>query len=308
MKSNGKERDALTLMLESRRSQATRDTYRKNLQYFFQDMFPGSSLNQAVEMFLKLPRFKAVEKALNYKALLMKQGLAENTVNGRLAAVKALVNFARNIGCCEFDLTDVTGERAKPYRDTSGLSIAQMKMILAVPKQDTVRGSRDYAILTLLWENALRRGELVRLNTDDFDATNQTLFIQGKGRGSQKEIISLSEKATQAIVNWLEIRGKTRPGEPLFIATNNRHRGHRLTGETIRYLVVSAVKDAGISKQMSPHRIRHSSITAALEATNGDVVKVQKLSRHSKVDTLMIYNDRREGLQAEVTDLLSKMI
>ncbi len=308
MKTSGKDRDTLILMLESRRSQATRDTYRKNLHYFFQEMFPGSSPNQAVEMFLKLPRFKAVEKALNYKALLMKQGLAENTVNGRLAAVKALVNFARNIGCCEFDLTDVTAERAKPYRDTSGLSVGQMKIVLGVPKQDTVRGSRDYAILTLLWENALRRGELVRLNTGDFDANNHTLFIQGKGRGSQKELISLSKRATQAIVNWLEIRGNAKPEEPLFIATNNRHQGHRLTGETIRALVVRAVRAAGISKQMSPHRIRHSSITAALEATNGDVVKVQKLSRHSKVDTLMIYNDRREGLQAEVTDMLSKMI
>ncbi len=308
MKISGKGRDTLTLMLESRRSQATRETYRKNLQYFFWNMYPGSPTPQAVEAFLKLPRFKAVEKAMNYKALLLKLGLAENTVNGRLAAVKALVNFARNIGCCEFDLADVTGERAKPYRDTSGLSAEQMKMVLAVPKRETVRGSRDYAILSLLWENALRRGELVRLNIGDFDVNRCTLSIQGKGRGSQKEQIFLSERATQAFANWLDIRGDRRPEKPLFSATNNRHRGHRLTGETIRAVVVKAVRDAGISKQMSPHRIRHSSITAALEATNGDVVKVQRLSRHSKVDTVMIYNDRREGLQAEVTGLLSRML
>ncbi len=304
---NGNSRDALTLMLESRRSQATRDTYRKNLEYYFRDMDLGPPTPQTVETFLKLSRAEAVEMVLNYKALLLKRGLAEHTVNGRLAAVKALVNFARRIGRCEFDLADVTGEKAKPYRDTSGLSADQMKKVLAVPKRETVRGRRDYAILVLLWENALRRGELVRLNLSDFDAHNRTLSILGKGRGSQKEHIYLSERAAQAVVDWLKVRDDAGPEDPLFIATNNRHRGHRLTGETIRAVVAQVVKDAGIPKRMSPHRIRHSSITAALEATNGDVVKVQKLSRHSRVDTVMIYNDRRDGLQAEITSILSRL-
>jgi integrase len=44
---------------------------------------------------------------------------------------------------------------------------------------------------------------------------------------------------------------------------------------------------------MSPHRIRHSAITAALDATDGNVRKVQKLSRHRQLDTLMIYDDNR---------------
>ena len=55
---------------------------------------------------------------------------------------------------------------------------------------------------------------------------------------------------------------------------------------------------------MSPHRVRHSSITAALEATGGDVRRVQKLSRHSSLNTLMLYDDARKNHQREVTDLL----
>jgi len=308
MKTNGKGRDTLALMLESRRSQATRETYRKNLEYFFRDMAEGPTTPQVVEAFLRLPRAEAVEMVLNYKALLLERGLAEHTVNGRLAAVKALVNFARRIGRCEFDLADVAGEKATPYRDTSGLTAAQMKKVLAVPNRETLRGSRDYAILLLLWENALRRGEIVRLDVGDFDPQSRTLAILGKGRGSQKEHIALSQRAAQAVEDWLSLRSNAKQEEPLFTATNNRHRGHRLTGETIRAIVAQAVKAAGIAKQMSPHRIRHSSITAALEATNGDVVRVQKLSRHSRVDTVMIYNDRRDGLQAEITDMLSKLV
>jgi integrase/recombinase XerC len=59
---------------------------------------------------------------------------------------------------------------------------------------------------------------------------------------------------------------------------------------------------------MSPHRIRHSSITAALDATDGNVRKVQKLSRHTQLDTLMIYDDNRQKWQLEITDLLAEMV
>lgn len=59
-------------------------------------------------------------------------------------------------------------------------------------------------------------------------------------------------------------------------------------------------KLAGIDKIISPHRIRHSAITESLNLTNGDVRKVQKLSRHKKLDTLMIYDDNRNSLQGIV--------
>ncbi|MEG4343056.1 hypothetical protein QUB70_07140 [Microcoleus sp. A003_D6] len=59
---------------------------------------------------------------------------------------------------------------------------------------------------------------------------------------------------------------------------------------------------------MSPHRIQHSVITAALDATDGNVRKVQKfISRHRNLNTLMIYDDNRGRDQGDVTDLLDEM-
>jgi integrase/recombinase XerC len=58
---------------------------------------------------------------------------------------------------------------------------------------------------------------------------------------------------------------------------------------------------------MSPYRIRHSAITAALDATDGNVRKVQKLSRHQKLDTLMLYDDNRGRDQQDVTEMLDSM-
>ena len=59
---------------------------------------------------------------------------------------------------------------------------------------------------------------------------------------------------------------------------------------------------------MSPHRIRHSAITTALDKTDGDVRKVQKLSRHANLNTLMIYDDNRLNAQKDMTELLDALI
>jgi len=59
---------------------------------------------------------------------------------------------------------------------------------------------------------------------------------------------------------------------------------------------------------MSPHRIRHSSITAALDATDGNIRKVQKLSRHKNINTVMIYDDNRCNHQEEVSQILGDLV
>ena len=59
---------------------------------------------------------------------------------------------------------------------------------------------------------------------------------------------------------------------------------------------------------MSPHRIKHSGITEALEVTSGNVRAVQKLSRHAKLETLMVYDDARTNAQQKVTELLASML
>jgi integrase/recombinase XerC len=66
--------------------------------------------------------------------------------------------------------------------------------------------------------------------------------------------------------------------------------------------------DAGVTKHLSPHRIRHSSITTFLDASGGDVRTAQRLSRHSRLDTLMIYDDNRKGLQGKASGVLADLV
>lgn len=302
------ERDILAELLADKRSPETRRAYAKDLTLFFLAIADSQPSPVLIRQFLELERFTAIGLVLQYKAGLIERGLAEATVNRRLAAVKSLVKFAQRIGKCAWSLEEVSGEKVRSYRDTSGVDKDSFKAILAIPDRSTRKGSRDYAIFRLLWENVLRRGEIEKTSISDFDPDGATLSILGKGRGTQKERVSLSAATVEAICAWLSVRKNYSLSDPLFIALDNAHFGHRLTGNAIYDLVKDAAESAGIKKRMSPHRVRHSGITEALNLSGGDVRRVQKLSRHSKLDILMIYDDARKNVQQEITDLLSGAI
>jgi integrase/recombinase XerC len=205
-------------------------------------------------------------------------------------------------------LEAVKSEKLSAYRDTSGIDPEAFKRVLGGIDRETVKGVRDYALLILLWSNALRRSEVSKANIGDFDPVAKTLRIFGKGRGNNAETVSLGSGTVMAIESWLEARGEVGPDKALFVSVNAGYRDGRLCPQAIYDIVKSRCQAAGISKTMSPHRIRHSAITAALEATGGDVRRVQKLSRHSSLNTLLIYDDNRKNHQGEVTDLLDGLV
>jgi integrase/recombinase XerC len=81
-----------------------------------------------------------------------------------------------------------------------------------------------------------------------------------------------------------------------------------MSGNAIYNLVRNTAAAAGIKKVISPHRIRHSAIAAALDLTGGDTRKVQKLSRHADLNTLTRYDDNRLRHQKEVTKILADLV
>ncbi|MFM7191262.1 MAG: tyrosine-type recombinase/integrase [Microcystaceae cyanobacterium] len=181
------------------------------------------------------------------------------------------------------------------------------KQMAAQVNVETLKGKRDIAILRLLWDNALRRAEVCSLNIEDYQPGESTLLIKGKGKLT-KEPITLSSKAIYLINGWLGGIGDRSLDKPLFCTVDRATFGHRLSGNAIYNIVRDSAKAAGITRVMSPHRIRHSAITAALDATKGDTRKVQKLSRHKNLNTLMIYDDNRHQHQAEVTGILADLV
>lgn len=288
--------------LATKRSPHTRRVYQKDIQNFLAD------IDLELGRFLSLDRHGAFELVSRYKGELIKNNLKSATINRRLAAIKSLVAFSYNCGHCEFMLEAVKGEKLSAYRDTSGVDSETFKRVLEGIDRGSLKGLRDYVLLLLLWSNALRRSEVSKANISDFDPVTKTLRIFGKGRGNNSEIVSLGTGTVTAIEAWLSARGEHDPDKALFVSVNLGYREGRLSTQAIYNIVKERCQAAGINKTMSPHRVRHSAITAALEATGGDVRRVQKLSRHSSLNTLLIYDDNRKNHQGEVTDLLDGLV
>ena len=295
--------DLLEELLKSKNSEATRRAYRRDINDFFTRMTGQVPNRDSILEFLHLEGHKATLVVTKYKTLSVQDELSPSTINRRLAAIKSLVAYGRKLGVCSYAV-DVDNVPVQSYRDTSGVTEEEFMQVVKGCDRSTVAGKRDYALLLLLWGNALRRNEINTLNVGHFDANKGMLEILGKGKQA-RVTISLPKATVKAITDWLIARGGDMSStRPLFTSVDFYAEGHRLTGDGIYKTVKRLFKRAGIEKNMSPHRCRHSAITAVLEKTDGNVRKAQKLSRHAKLNTLQIYDDNRNCDQLEMSELL----
>ena len=238
---------------------------------------------------------------------MMQRGLQANTINRRLSAVKSMVRMARRLEMCDWTLAEVDGLTVKPYRDTRGITASQYRMMLVFVNRFTLAGSRDFAIMTLLWEAGLRRSELVNCDVRHFDLEQNRLSILGKGR-NEREWIDLTESGVLAVSEWLEQRGVYALTDPLFISLDSATGGSRLSGTSVYRIVRDLAKTAGVSENFGPHKVRHSGTTAYLELTGGDLRGAQAYSRHANLNTLKFYDDNRKQLQKKASAKLAEMI
>ena len=281
--------DLLADFLRLKISVNTKRNYSKAIADFCRRNYDSEVSTDLLTQFLTLHQPEAVYQVLQYRQLLIEAKLAPSTINIRLSALKSFVDYARQAEQCSFNLADVTCLKVESYGDTTGIEVAGFKQMLQIPDRTTIKGIRDYAILHLLWANALRRNEICSLDVGDFSESGR-LAILGKGK-IQKSHVDLSPATTVAISKWLAARGDYRSSAPLFTSLDRRSKGHRLDGSTIYRLVRKFSGSAGIDKVVSPHRIRHSAITAYLDASDGNLRAAQGLSRHANLNTLNRYDE-----------------
>ena len=306
-------------LIASQQKKSTRVTYRKNIKYFAHYLLNGflkkcqkiilgdNQIKEAIAQFLALEKVMAISYLFQYQNDLIEANYTPNSINIRIASIRSLVRFAFKGGFCNWLIEDLKSLDAEVYRDTSGVSKEVFSQIIDKIHTDTVAGKRDYALLRLLWDCGLRRCEISTLSIGDYGRSQSQLKIGGKGKVG-KQMIHLAQRTINALDDWLGCYHNPSMESPLFISLANNSRGDRLTGKSI-YCIVRKYADKVLGdKILSPHRVRHSSITAVLDASNGNVRMAQKLSRHKSLDVLTRYDDNRVALQKEAVDLLAQMV
>ena len=241
---------------------------------------------------------------MTYLAQLREGGASPATRNGRLAALNAVVDRARFLGCCGWAI-EVPYAKVRRGREVRGPALAAIHVMLDACDAATPRGARDGLIVWLLYGLGLRREEASTLDLEHVERDKEgrpvALWVLGKQR-EERERLALPEPVREALSAWLIHRGDA--AGPLIRNLDRARKGTgRLTGHGVWRAVTVLGRRCGIAG-VRPHGFRHAAITAALDATNGDVRKVQQFSRHADPRTVMLYDDARHDYQGEVASLV----
>lgn len=141
---------------------------------------------------------------------------------------------------------------------------------------------RDRALLELLYGTGLRASEALHLGIGDVDLSEGVLFVR-HGKGGKDRVVPFGERVRHAIRGYLREERPAWTG-PLFLSTQ----GGGLTREGLEAVVTRAARHAGISRAVSPHRLRHSYATHLLRH-GAPLVAIQALLGHASLVSTEIY-------------------
>lgn len=215
--------------------------------------------------------------------------LQKTTQNYHLIALRSFLKF-----CAKRDIPALTADKielAKTVRkQVTFLNPEELERLFAEPDITTLPGSRDRAILELLFSSGLRVSELVGLDREHINLKRREFMVRGKGQKDRP--IFISPTAAEWIQAYLDKRTDT--SRPLFARYSGRKtvdtsgNFHRLTARSVQRMVAKYALMAGITKHVSPHTLRHSFATDLL-MNGADLRSVQALLGHSNISTTQIY-------------------
>jgi integrase/recombinase XerC len=164
---------------------------------------------------------------------------------------------------------------------------SQIDTLLALPPDDDPFGTRDRAILEVLYGAGVRVGELAALDLEDVDFAAGRLKVLGKGR--KERLVPLGQPGMDALRHYItHARSETmREGSPPAALFYNR-KGRRIGQRDVRAMVSKYAKEVIPGGKVSPHTFRHTFATHLLEG-DADLRSVQELLGHVDVKTTQIY-------------------
>jgi len=233
------------------------------------------------------PRDADVGQLRNYTAYLHECGYARTTIARRLACLRSFFRFCKREGLCD-------ANPAKPLRTPRAgrrlphfLTTDEVGRLLSAPPAMKKDGLRDRAILETMYSAGLRVAEVVALDVDHWDRTAGVLRVHGKGR--KERIAPVGSYAVRALDHWMEVRQPDPQAKPEQTAAIFLNRfGRRLTTRSIGRMLEKHIQTADLSRQTSPHTLRHSFATHLLDG-GADLRSVQELLGHKSLTTTQIY-------------------
>lgn len=217
--------------------------------------------------------------------------LTASSAGRTVVAVRGFHKFCVREGLTAVDPAAAVKPPVPPQRLPKALSVDEVTRILSAAAgaeaEPAVLATRDAALLEFLYGTGARISEAVGLDVDDIDLDAGAVLLRGKG--SKERVVPVGTYAREALSAYL-VRGRPdlvsrgRGTPALFLNA----RGGRLSRQSAWTVLRRAAQRAGISKEISPHTLRHSYATHLLDG-GADVRVVQELLGHASVTTTQVY-------------------
>ena len=278
-------------------SPRTVETYSKAIKQFFRYL-QGKGIKQPQR-----------EDIVAYREYLSKDH-KPTTVQSYLAAVKLFFQWAEQEKIYPNIAQRVKGAKLDTEHKKDYLTKKQVSKLLKSIDRSTLKGKRDYAMLSLMVTTGLRTVSIINANVEDIRAAGDAtaLYYKGKGHQEKATYVKLAEPVEEAIRDYLKARGRADGKEPLFTSTAHRNNGGRMTTRSISRVAKESLIDIGLdSDRLTAHSFRHTAATLNL-LNGGTVEETQQLLDHKNINTTLIYSHALERAKNNSEKRIAKAI
>ena len=212
--------------------------------------------------------------------------MARESVYLEIAALRAFYRFAENEKILQLNVAENLSLPRRWKRLPKALTTSEIEKLLSPESPETPQNLCDRAVLELAYASGLRLAELrgVRLEQLHLEAG----FINVIGKGNKERVVPLGRKAVQALQRYLEA------GRPILVTARSpgtvflTKRGTPFATVTLWLRIKQRVRRTGISRNVTPHMLRHSFATHLLD-NGADLRVIQELLGHANISTTEVY-------------------
>ena len=219
-----------------------------------------------------------------FAASAFRKGLGPTSIQRRLSACRSFFNYLLVEGEVQINpVMDVRAPKA-PRRLPKTLDVDQMDQLLNMQGEGHAF-LRDKAMLELFYSSGLRLAELVSLDLESIDYSENLVRVIGKG--NKTRVLPIGKHALTALKDWLNVRSdwlKDKDEQAIFVSNRGTRISHRNVQQRVKYWA----KKQGINHDLHPHQFRHSFASHMLESSS-DLRAVQELLGHADISTTQIY-------------------
>ncbi|WP_347860606.1 tyrosine recombinase XerC [Salimicrobium sp. PL1-032A] len=267
------------LQIEKNASPHTIHMYRNDLEEFY------AFLNQEVVQSIDEIDMAVIRL---YLSQLYDNGLSRRSVSRKLSSLRGFFRFMeREEGVGKSPMMDIRLPKEDRYIPQFFYE-EEMEELFKAADTSTSLGQRNLAILELLYGTGIRVSECAELELSRIDFQLSTILVTGKGR--KERYVPFGHYAEEALVSYIENGRKELLAKSEETSTkvflNNRGKG--ITPRGIRTILDKLVKDAALTVDIHPHKMRHSFATHLLNE-GADLRSVQELLGHEHLSSTQIY-------------------